>query len=236
MEQNDNQDSSRRQEGLGTHGHNRRRLSRAMLGATPLLMTLHASPLKAAGANCMPSGWASGNVSRHDGPQDCGGHSPDYWSGGYDPTHASLSQNVSGQGRGGGGQLFNSASFHSHPEWRLAVESGVLFDSNYGFPGVSRGFQEEEGDLTMIGAVSASVFVLDVQGAAEREVIRHGTAALLNAKYTNGYPLSERLVRDIVTDTLEHGHYETDGGDRLYPEQVYRFLENTMGLPSWGSA
>lgn len=101
MEQNDNQDSSRRQEGLGTHGHNRRRLSRAMLGATPLLMTLHASPLKAAGANCMPSGWASGNVSRHDGPQDCGGHSPDYWSGGYDPTHASLSLNDSGQGRGG---------------------------------------------------------------------------------------------------------------------------------------
>lgn len=233
MEQDNNQDQ--KPEGLDAHGQNRRRISRAVLGATPLLMTLHASPLKAAAANCMPSGWASGNVSRHDGPQDCGGLSPDYWSGGYDPTHASQVRNVSASGNGGG-YLFNSAAFHSHPEWRLAVESGVLFNSNYGFPGVTRGFQEEAGDLTMIGAVASSVFVLDVQGAAEREVIRYGTAALLNAKYTTGYPLSERLIRDIVTDTLENGYYETDNGDRLYPEQVYQFLENTMGLPSWGSA
>lgn len=225
------------QESLDARGRNRRRLSKAALGAAPVLMTLHASPLKAAGANCMPSGWVSGNTSRHDQPEDCGGRTPGYWS---------------GSGNSGN---FNSASFQNHPTWRDAAEKGVAFMSDYGFPGIHNDYREfvdnggpgnsgnqgnssnsvDDIPLTMLGAVAASVEVLGLTGIPhERQIIRFGAAALLNARYTPGYPLSEQMVRDIVTDTLNDGYYIANSGDRLEPEQVKAFLENTMDTPTWG--
>lgn len=229
------------QESLDARGRNRRRLSKAALGAAPVLMTLHAAPLKAAGANCMPSGWISGNTSRHDKPEDCGGRTPGYWS-----------------GSGNSGD-FDSASFKSHPTWHKAAEDGVEFRSGYGFPGITNDYREfvdnggpgnsgnqgnqgsssnsvEDIPLTMLGAVARSVGVSGLTGIPlERQIIRFGAAALLNARYTAGYPLSEELVRDIVTNTLNHRFYTTNGGDTLSPEQVKAFLENTMETPNfWG--
>lgn len=230
------------QESLDARGRNRRRLSKAALGAAPVLMTLHSAPLRAAGANCMPSGWVSGNTSRHDQPQDCGGRTPGYWSGSGNSRNMNL----------------NSAAFQNHPSWRQAVEDGEAFISNYGFPGVAADYSEYDDQagggnpgnpgnpgnsggmtdatpLTMLGAVAASTEVLGLSGIPhERQIIRFGTAALLNARYTPGYPLSEQMVRDIVTDTLNDGYYIANSGDRLEPEQVKAFLENTMDTPTWG--
>lgn len=230
------------QDALNAHGRTRRRLSKAALGTAPVLMTLHSAPLKAAGANCMPSGWVSGNTSRHDEPQECGGRTPGYWSGSANNNSTNL----------------NSAAFQNHPTWRQAVEEGIAFASDYGFPGMTNDYRQhaesvgpgnsgkpgkpgksdnsaEEIPLTMLGAVAASTSVLGLTGLPhEHQIIRFGAAALLNARYTPGYPLSEQMVRDIVTDTLVDGHYIANSGDRLEPEQVKAFLENTMDTPTWG--
>ncbi|OOC11459.1 hypothetical protein [Thioalkalivibrio halophilus] len=232
-------------EQLGTRGRTRRRLGKAALGTAPVLMTLHSAPLKAAGANCMASGWVSGNTSKHDEPEECGGRTPGYWSGSANAGDLNPS----------------SASFQNHPGWHQAVEEGEAFVSEYGFPGIGNNYREyavedtggdsEPGHsanpdvpdgsshgeipLTALGAVAASVEVLGLVGLPhERQIIRFGMAALLNARYISGYPLSEQQVRDIVTDTLNDGYYVADSGDRLEPEQVKAFLENTMNVPTWG--
>ncbi|WP_019625807.1 hypothetical protein [Thioalkalivibrio sp. ALJT] len=217
-------------ESLDARGRNRRRLGKAALGTAPVLMTLHAAPLKAAGANCMPSGWVSGNTSRHDQPEDCGGEPSGYW----------------GAADSEGNPDFNSPAFVHHSGWRDVVEQGGEFVSEHGFPDITNvylqpaesggnGGSVDEVPLTLFRAVSDPGSIRALTGVPhERDIIRLGVAALLNARHTSGYPLTEMQVRRIVTATLNQGFLVANSGDRLEPEQVKAFLENTMGTPTWG--
>lgn len=179
-----------------------------------VVMSLHAQPLKAA-ANCTASGWVSGNTSRHPELQDCGGRTPGYWQ--------------------------NENNKH-HPEGWVKTRNESV-SSQHGFPGLGEYTRtSDEGDFgsaTLLDAVKGPGDVrLNTADNHERQVLRFGTAALLNARYAYevapGYPLTEDEVRDIVTEALTTGYYVASTGDRLTLSQVHAFLENTMDAPSWG--
>lgn len=197
-------------ETLDARGRTRRRLGKAALGTAPVLMTLHSAPLKAAGANCTPSGWVSGNTSKHPDLEDCGGRTPGYWAGGNP----------------------------NQPDgWKNNKDSPL--NSSYGFPGLGTyPGSGDDGNATMLDAVSGpgqqSLGISSSDHNDKRQVIRFGTAALLNAKYTVGYPLSEALIREMVTEVIDTGEYQTSTGETLNMEQMHAFLKNTMDIPSWG--
>ncbi|MBK5936121.1 MULTISPECIES: hypothetical protein [Halorhodospira] len=206
-------------QGLGGAGRSRRRFNKAALASAPLLLTLHSQPLRAA-ANCTISGWVSANVSRHpDGPEPCGGYTPGYWQG--------------------------PASARQYPEWGEQREE--LINSSFGFPGlpsytlIAGGGPGRGGGfeyLTLHDAVRGpgQSRVAEFNGMTERQLLRFGTATLLNARYLMDFPLTEAQVIDIVTTTLLTGSYTTAAGDTLTAPQVHYFLENTMdGQQSWGS-
>ncbi|SEO98318.1 hypothetical protein SAMN04488052_105186 [Aquisalimonas asiatica] len=187
----------------------RRRFGVGAVSAS-VIMSLHAQPLKAA-ANCTPSGWVSGNTSLHQELEECGGRTPGYWQNDNHPHHP--------QG------------------WRETYYEAL--NSNHGFPGLN-GLTGSgtNGEATLLDAVSGPGRQdLGMGDSTLRQVVRFGTAALLNARYPSvspGYPLSESEVVDIVTQTLMAGEYVTSSGDVLDEEQVHRFLANTMDSPSWG--
>lgn len=187
----------------------RRRFGVGAVSAS-VIMSLHAQPLKAA-ANCTPSGWVSGNTSLHQELTECGGRTPGYWQNENHPHHP--------QG------------------WKETYHEAL--NSNYGFPGLN-GFMGSgsNGEATLVNAVSGpGKQDLGIGDSSVRQVIRFGTAALLNARYPSvspGYPLSESEVVEIVTQAIMTGEYMTSSGDVLDLDQVHRFLENTMDAPEWG--
>lgn len=179
----------------------RRRIAKAALIGAPILLTLPGRALRAAvPRNCTPSGWESANVSGL--PEgDCEGLDAQHWS--------SSGNNADSDS--------NRAAFADQNSWEANVHTP--FDSSYGFP------RAGTGELTMLQALSTSDHYLYTIG--HFPVIRSGAAALLNAKYTPGYPLSEAMVRKMVLDTLHYGSYTTSGVE-LDAYQVHKFLENTM--------
>ncbi|RLK51659.1 hypothetical protein DFR31_1604 [Alkalispirillum mobile] len=193
-------------------GVSRRRFGQTALASAPVvLMAMHSRPLKASvAANCTPSGWVSGNTSPHHEKEPCGGRTPGYWAGG-NPHHP--------QG------------------W--VDNKDTLVNSSYGFPGITYfDGSGPDGEATMLDAVSGpGQYPLGINSTDERQVLRFGTAALLNAKYsevTDGYPLSEAQVREMVIAVLTTGFYESGTGETLNMEQMHRFLKNTMEAPTWG--
>jgi len=191
--------------GAGTSARwSRRRFGKAALAATPVLATLYGRPLQAA-ANCTPSGWVSGNTSIHHEAEYCGGKTPGYWQG-----PASKSQNH---------------------VWEETADA--LLNSSYGFPGLD--FYVGGVPATLQQAVEGpGQTPFDGADMLIRQLMRFGTAALLNARYISSYPLTEAQVTELVAMAVLHGGYTTPGGDYLSDEQVKGFLENTMDMPSWG--
>ena len=182
----------------------RRRFGKTALGVTPVIATLYGRPLWAA-ANCTPSGWVSGNTSNHHELEDCRGNTPGYWQG--------------------------PASKNQHPGWRDTQDQ--LLDSAHGFSGLS--FYVGGEPATMQQAVEGpGQTPFDSTDMLTRQLIRFGTAALLNARYVIGYSLSETEVTEMVAMASLHGGDTTPGGDYLEDRQVKAFLENTMDTPSWG--
>ncbi len=182
----------------------RRRFGKAALVATPVLASLYGRPLRAA-PNCMPSGWVSGNTSLHHDLEDCGGNTPGYWQG--------------------------PASKSQHPGWDDSKDR--LLDSSYGFPGL--GFYVAGKPATLQQAVEGpGETPFDGTGMLVRQLMRFGTAALLNSRFLIGYTLTESQVTEMVAMAVLHGGYTTPGGDYLTDVQVKAFLENTMDVPGWG--
>lgn len=187
-----------------TEQWSRRRFGKTALGATSVIATLYGRPLWAA-ANCTPSGWVSGNTSNHHELEDCGGNTPGYWQG--------------------------PASKNQHPGWKNTQDE--LLDSSHGFSGVS--FFVGGEPATMQQAVEGpGETPFDATDMLTRQLMRFGTAALLNARYVIGYSLTESEVTEMVAMAVLHGGYTTPGGDYLEDSQVKAFLENTMDTPSWG--
>lgn len=182
----------------------RRRFGKGALVATPVLATLYGRPLRAA-ANCTPSGWVSGNASMHHDLEDCGGRTPDYWQGTTSKEH--------------------------HPGWDDIKDQ--LLDSTHGFAGL--GFYVGGEPATLQQAVEgATETPFDGAGILVRQLMRFGTAALLNARFLIGYSLTETQVTEMVAMAVLHGSYTSPSGDFLTDEQVKAFLENTMNVPGWG--
>lgn len=183
----------------------RRRIAKAALIGAPILLTLPGQALHAAvPRNCTLSGWASANVSGL--PEgDCEGLDAQHWSSSGNNADSNRAASA------------DQNAWVDPNTWEANVHTP--FDSPYGFPGAGTG------DLTMLQALSTSDHYLYTIG--NFPVIRSGAAALLNAKYTPGYPLSEAMVRKIVLDTLHYGSYTTSGVE-LDAYQVHKFLENTM--------
>jgi len=182
----------------------RRRFGKAALVATPVLATLYGRPLHAA-ANCTPSGWVSGNTSLHHELEDCGGNTPGYWQG--------------------------PASKMENPGWDDIKDK--LLNSSHGFPGLD--FYVGGQPATLHQAVEGpGQTPFDGTGSLVRQIMRFGTAALLNARFIMGYPLTEAQVGEIVASAVLYGGYTTPGGDFLSDVQVKAFLENTMDMPTWG--
>lgn len=182
----------------------RRRFGKIALGVTPVVATLYGRPLWAA-ANCTPSGWVSGNTSNHHELGDCGGYTPGFWQG--------------------------PQSKRQYPGWDKIHEE--LLSSSHGFPGLSftAGGQSPTLQQAVEGAGQAR---FDNADMLSRQLIRFGTAALLNARFNIGYSLTETEVTEMVGMAIHHGGYTSPGGDYLDAAQVKAFLENTMDKPSWG--
>ncbi|MFW5970453.1 MAG: hypothetical protein ACOCP9_07420 [Halofilum sp. (in: g-proteobacteria)] len=184
----------------------RRRFGKTALGVTPVIATLYGRPLWAA-ANCTPSGWISGNTSMHHELEDCGGYTPGYWQG--------------------------PQSKREYSGWEQSQDE--LLNSSHCFAGLDFYVQGEP--CTMQQAVEGpGKTPLDGADMLTRQLIRFGTAALLNARYVVGYSLTEPQVIEMVAMAVRHGGYTTPGGDYLSDEQVKAFLENTMNTPNWGGS
>jgi len=157
-----------------------------------------------AGANCTVSGWVSGNTSLHHELEACGGRTPGYWQG--------------------------PQSKRDFAGWRDSHDK-PLNDPAFGFY-----FLDATVDglpATLQQAVERQT-PLDGLGNLGQQLVRFGTAALLNARYRRPpYPLNEQRVRDLLLLGLEGGG-TTDRGDYLTADQVKAFLENTMDTPTWG--
>ena len=202
----------------------RRRFGKTALGVTPVIATLYGRPLRAA-ANCTISGWVSGNTSNHHELGNCDGKSPEN----LQAESPELKPSSYGQRQdqsGGIGEGKGEASGKRH---------GILdkpLNSNHGFSGLH--YRVDGKPATIRDALSAVQF--DRCGPLERELIRYGTAALLNARFEPGYSLfrEEQLVTEMVASSVMHGGYTTQSGDYLRSRQVLKFLQNTMGSPSWG--
>lgn len=182
----------------------RRRFGKAALVATPVLATLYGRPLHAA-ANCTPSGWVSGNTSMHHEPDHCGGNTPGYWQG--------------------------PASKMQNPGWDDIKDE--LLNSSHGFPGLD----------FYVGGVPATLqqtvegpgrTPFDGADMLTRQLMRFGTAALLNARFIMAYSLQEYQVAAMVASAVLYGGYTSERGDYLSDVQVKAFLENTMDMPTWG--
>ncbi len=184
----------------------RRRFGKTALGITPVVATLYGRPLWAA-ANCTPSGWISGNTSMHNELEDCGGNTPGYWQG--------------------------PASKSQYTGWEQTQDE--LLNSPHGFSGLD--YYVDGEPCTMQQAVEGpGETPLDGADMLTRQLIRFGTAALLNARYVVGYSLTESQVTEMVAMAVLHGGYTTPGGDYLTDAQVKAFLENTMDTPNWGGS
>lgn len=113
----------------------------------------------------------------------------------------------------GPGYWSEPVSKEDFPDWEL--NQGELVDSEYGFPELV-----STGSLTLQDAV---------EGEAS-ELLRAGTAALLNAKFIPGYTLTEEEVREIVTVTRRDREYVTSAGDELTTSEVTDFFYNTFDV------
>ncbi len=113
----------------------------------------------------------------------------------------------------GPGYWSEPVSKEDFPDWELNQDE--LVDSEYGFP-----------DLMITGNITLQEAVA---GEAS-ELLRSGTAALLNAKFIPGYSLTEEEVRDIVTVTQDDGVYVTSAGDELTTSEVTDFFYNTFDV------
>ena len=200
-------------EAAGRHGSadrpaswSRRRLGVAAL-STSVIVGLQSRPLRAAGVggNCTISGWVSGNVSLHGEAQACGGRTPGAWQGGSPPEH-----------RDSWAHITIGALFGTHYYVAESGENSTLREAN------------------LLDAVSKNVKFNDLERFQhERQLIRFGTAAWLNARYLD-YPLKPHAVVDIVKETLENGgEYKPHLGETLTAEEVKNFLENTMDGPDY---
>lgn len=193
-----------RDSAVSAEQRSRRRFGKLALGITPVVATLYGRPLWAA-ANCTPSGWVSGNTSNHHELGDCGGNTPGYWQG--------------------------PASKRQQPGWDDIQDQ--LLSSSHGFPGLS--FYVGGQPATMHQAVEGpGQTPFDGTDMLSRQLVRFGTAALLNARFVLGYSLTENQVTEMVVMAILHGGYTSPGGDYLSDLQVKSFLENTMDTPSWG--
>lgn len=184
----------------------RRRFGKAALVATPVLATLYGRPLMAQ-HNCTPSGWVSGNTSLQHDDQLCGGKTPGYWQ--------------------------SKNSKRQHAGWK-AIHLELL-NSGAGFPGFPTYYVSDDGSSTRPATLDDAVqgpgqFPFVGTTEMERQLIRSGTAALLNAKFLS-YPLTEAQVQEILGSALFGGGYTTASGDFLTPEQVKDFFQSTMDLP-----
>lgn len=192
----------------------RRRFGKAALVATPVLATLYGRPLRAA-PNCSPSGWVSGNTSLHHELEDCGGNTPGYWQGPASKTQHRRWDEIHQE------ELDSPLGFPGLGRYSLAAKPGE--DANAVREATLQNAVEGPGQTPFLGT-----------GTLERQLIRFGTAALLNARFVMGYALTEAQVTEMVAMAVLHGGYTTPSGDFLTPGQVKAFLENTMDMPGWG--
>ncbi|ANB02224.1 hypothetical protein [Ectothiorhodospira sp. BSL-9] len=210
------------QETLSKQARKRRRLTKAALASGPVLMTLSSKPLMADTmrmANCHPSGWISANTSLQTDPVDCGGRTPGYWQG-------------DASGEWGRGDKFNDEfedvieqyyAYNASAQEYVKATMEHAVQRNYG---VYHDENEDDDDIYDRSWTAVENM--------KRQLIRFGAAALLNARDTHDYPLSEEMVKEIVTEVLNTGFYTTSTQVQLSAEVVKNFLENTMNTPSWG--
>jgi hypothetical protein len=196
--------SSGREPAVSAGQRSRRRFGKIALGVTPVVATLYGRPLWAA-ANCTPSGWVSGNTSNHHELGDCAGKTPGYWQG--------------------------PASKRQHSGWNDIHDK--LLNSSHGFPGLNYYVAGQPATMQQAVEGPGKTAFRDV-GMLERQLVRFGTAALLNARFVIGYSLTQDQVAEMVAMAILDGRYISPGGDYLDAVQVKSFLENTMATPSWG--
>ncbi len=182
---------------LPRRGLSRRRFGRLALTGAPVLITLPGGALRAAtgGGQCTPSGWASGNTSRH--PEwECGGRSPGYW----------------GNPGGGAGSL----SWEAHHD--------EMFFSAYGFdPGLSHsafdgltlwevinlrgGHSARFGRFAVTALLNAKyIAAYDLSEALVREIVE---TTIRNGVYvtSTGDVLSEEEVATFLESTWDSVYF-----------------------------
>ena len=190
-----------------SRGMSRRRFSQAALGSVPVLMTLYSNPLRASngnGGNCNPSGWVSGNVSRHGDAVNCNGKSTGYWG---------------NEGNGGGSDDAKEEDFNDV----FGYSPGTYTDDNDNYLNLSYAAHGNNNNIVKKNGYKVS--------DSDRRVIRFGSAAYMSSTDSSVEylgPGSEQ-IREMVTDALDNGYYKIPGtGDELSKDGVAAFFKNTI--------
>ena len=161
----------------------------------PVILTVAGRP--ALGAQCFPSGFASGNLSKPDEPMSCGGLSPGYWK-----NHITSGDWPYPYQPGTCASMGCNHGVHSN---------GTMFDTAFELSGSSH----------------AGETMLQVLWNYPGSVAFHATAALLNAASgTLGY-MPESMVRRIYSEWLTLGYYTTSSGIQMFGQEIKDFFNNT---------
>lgn len=205
------QQSSEAQRGASPDGNDakqklsvsRRKLLRAGLGASPVILTVASQPVMASTGRCSSaSAFGSINASRPSRIDYCGGCKPEYWK---QPT--------------------------CHPQWptgyypvtksrsgyiTYATKFNDCFGSSNGYPG-----------RTLLEVMNLS------GTGNKNEVARLCSAALLNAAkgLTPSTVLSTQKVKDVWRSFATKGFYEPTAGVKWYPSSS--IPASTGGLIAW---
>lgn len=182
----------------------RRKLAKAGIIATPVLMSL--TGRNAMGAQCSPSGFMSGNLSNHGHENDTcgGGYSPGYWG-----THPEEWPNVSK----GDPVTINPGTCD------LSASKGSITSNCTVYNSDGTMFHE-----AFAGSAYVGMTMMQVLWEQEGSLAFHAVASFLNAVMVPGYGVPVQTIVDMVNSVLNTGYYVTGSGDEMNEEDVKDYL------------
>lgn len=207
---------------------NKRRLTKAALGSSALIVTLASRPAIGCVAQTA-SGFQSGNTSPGAGslPQPCAGRSPGYWgeknSYGMDSEHPAGDWALAGRFPG---VCKNSTDCNKYTNWTderdqhgYVIRRATRFADEFSTVGNFKAFADK--DLSLMQIIHLSGREDPYQMGA------HLSAALLNAASgKNPLPTVEQVMA-IAYQFDRQGYYEPTAGVQWYAQDIKAYLTST---------
>lgn len=177
------------------------------LATGSVLMTVASKPAMA-GTWCTPSAWVSGNLSREELPNSCGGRSPGFWRTQDRQWPSHYKPGTCKNSGPGNCNVYNGDGTPFHQA--IGDGTGPFFGTTFGDHSMMQViWKQGHGDPYQLGA--------------------HICAALLNAATIPEYGMSEHQVIEIWYQLETQGFYQPSAGDLMTKQDVVAFIQNTFG-------